>query len=625
MARLNFQETMDRLLLLIRAGYPVIYIISHEETRVLDCLGRVVHKIRQQSSDDPSKRSNKQLWRWYEGVGLERAKNLDRIELAANATWLETPGLPPLPDWDLHRRDQQAGDALKLVGDKAKLEDMPQLADSLTVFFDLHQYLRVDGGGGAGPMVRPLRNTAANLRKYYDANRRNTPHRYNTIVIVAPTGEMLSPELDRDLIRLDFPLPETDELLDTLRGLVEQRVLKFPNPVPDDEFQAVCGGRAGIGDVERQQDYESLLSNMIANAGCGLTLEDYKLGLNMFAVTGRTLSSSHIEDMLNLKAKAISNQALQYTPHVEVELGGLDEVKAWVGLRKEPIISPQARDKYRLPSPKGVMLCGVSGGGKSQLAKLIAKEFNLALLRLDIGALFGSYIGESEMRTREALRLAETLAPVVLWIDELDKCFTGVGAGGDNGVSARVFGHFLTWLAEKQDNVFVVTTANDFLSLLGQFPEFGRKGRFDEIFWVDLPKNQARHEIFRIYLERHLEDGFLIVSQNDVNDLKNAIALEYQPVGDTPVEQFLSLLSDKEVSGNMTGAEIEYAVAESLYEAYKLDQRNALRQANNFTPALIVEVVRKAKERSLHRPGGTADKTRDILKKEAEANHWISV
>lgn len=621
MARLTFQETMDRLLLLIRAGYPVIYIVSHEETRVFDCLARVVHQIRQQSSDDPSKKYNKQLWRWYEGVGLERVKNLDRIEtLAANATWLETPGLPPLPDWDPHRRDQQAGDALKLIGDEVALGNMPQLADSVTVFFDLHQYLRIDGA-----MVRPLRNTAAKLRKYYDANRKETPHRYNTIVIVAPTDEMLSLELERELIRLDFPLPETDELLSTLRALVAQRVLKFPNPVPDDEFQAVCGNRTGIGNVERQQDYESLLSYMIANAGRGLTLEDYKLGLNMFAVTGRTLSSSHIEDMLNLKSKAISNQALQYTPHVDIDLGGLDEVKEWVRLRKEPIISPQARARYRLPSPKGVMLCGVSGGGKSQLAKLISKEFNLALLRLDIGALFGSYVGESEMRTREALRLAETLAPVVLWIDELDKAFTGTSAGGDNGVSARVFGHFLTWLAEKQDDVFVVTTANDFLSLLGQFPEFGRKGRFDEIFWVDLPKNQARREIFRIYLDRHLKDGFLNVSQHDVDDLRMAIGPRDHMVGDTPAEQFLSLLSDTIVSGNMTGAEIEYAVAEALYEAYKLDQGNALQQSNNFTPGLIAQVVQKSNGRALHKPGGTADKTREKLRGEAEANNWISV
>jgi SpoVK/Ycf46/Vps4 family AAA+-type ATPase len=271
------------------------------------------------------------------------------------------------------------------------------------------------------------------------------------------------------------------------------------------------------------------------------------------------------------------------------------------------------------------MLCGVSGGGKSQLAKLISKEFNLALLRLDIGALFGSYVGESEMRTREALRLAETLAPVVLWIDELDKAFTGVGAGGDNGVSARVFGHFLTWLAEKQDNVFVVTTANDFLSLLGQFPEFGRKGRFDEIFWVDLPKNQARQEIFRIYLDRHLKDGFLTVSQQDVNDLRMAIGPSNPVVGDAPAEQFLSLLSDVVVSGSLTGAEIEYAVAEALYEAYKLDQGNALQQTNSFTPSLIAQVVQRANGRALHRPGGPADGTLTNLRTAAQANNWIFV
>jgi SpoVK/Ycf46/Vps4 family AAA+-type ATPase len=110
-----------------------------------------------------------------------------------------------------------------------------------------------------------------------------------------------------------------------------------------------------------------------------------------------------------------------------------------------------------------------------------------AALRLDVGALFGKYVGDSEENTRNALRLAETLAPVVLWLDEVDKAFSGMDGASDGGVSSRVFGQFLTWMSEKRDNVFVVATANDFRLLFGKYPEFMRRGRFDEIFWVDLP------------------------------------------------------------------------------------------------------------------------------------------
>ncbi len=170
-------------------------------------------------------------------------------------------------------------------------------------------------------------------------------------------------------------------------------------------------------------------------------------------------------------------------------------------------------------------------------------------MRLDVGALFGSYVGESEERTRRALVLAEVLAPVVLWLDEIDKAFSGISGGGDNGVSARVFGHFLTWLAEKQDSVVVVTTANDFQPLLNQFPEFGRKGRFDEIFFVDLPDTAERREIWKIHLLKRNRNP-------DDFDLHT-----------------LAMASD-----GLSGAEIEQAVIAGLYEAF--DQNRPLEMSD---------------------------------------------
>jgi ATPase family protein associated with various cellular activities (AAA) len=595
MARVTLDKTMDRLLLLIRAGYPVIYVVSHEESRVLDYLAKIVRIIRQ---ENPSKG----LFRWYEGMGLERLKNLGTAAStpAVASDWLKVEGLPPRPEWDARRAD--GATALNSIKGATPTSD-PALAESVTVFFDLHPKLTSGALTGTGPLVRPLRNTADALRRYYDLNRRTEGRPYKTIVVVAPSAAALSMELERDLIVLDFPLAETPELVQIIEEMVSTGLLDFPD---------------GIVTPEARKQ----LCEHIAGAGRGLTLEDYKRGLNMFAVSNRRLQEEHIRHMLDLKAKAINSQALQYTPHVTIDLGGLAAVKKWIQGRREPAVSDSVREKYRLPAPKGVMLCGVSGGGKSQLAKLIAKEFSLALLRLDVGALFGSYVGESEERTRKALEMAEVLAPVVLWIDEIDKAFTGMGGGGDNGVSARVFGHFLTWLAEKQDSVFVVTTANDFTSLLDRFPEFGRKGRFDEIFWVGLPNTESRQKIFEIYLKPHTDH--LLVHREQVEELRQAsYVAEPLPEGLNDLESFCWLLSRPGISAAMTGAEIEYAIVEGLYKAYELDRE----QPNNgtFTAELLLETVSGIKGRALYRPG-TDEATRlQQLETAAQDKHWLFV
>ena len=186
---------------------------------------------------------------------------------------------------------------------------------------------------------------------------------------------------------------------------------------------------------------------------------------------------------------------LSRSPKSLDNVGGLKVLKEWLRLR-DSAFSDRARD-YGLPMPKGIALLGIPGTGKSLTAKMIGGLWRMPLLRLDVGALFGSLVGESEERTRRALHLAETIAPCVLWIDEMEKALAHGGL--DSGTSTRVFGTVLTWMQEKKAPVFVVATANDISSLP---PELLRKGRFDEIFFLDLPTVEERKEIFAVHLRK---------------------------------------------------------------------------------------------------------------------------
>jgi SpoVK/Ycf46/Vps4 family AAA+-type ATPase len=178
-------------------------------------------------------------------------------------------------------------------------------------------------------------------------------------------------------------------------------------------------------------------------------------------------------------------------------VAGLDGLKSWLARRRAAVLDPERAIAAGLPFPKGILLLGVPGCGKSLCAKSVAHEWGLPLLRLDPGLLYDKYIGDSEKNFKRALRTAERMAPIVLWIDEIEKAFASSGGEHDGGVSRRVFGSFLSWLQDRRGDVFVVATANDVSALP---PEFIRKGRFDEVFFVDLPRQGARREIFALHL-----------------------------------------------------------------------------------------------------------------------------
>jgi SpoVK/Ycf46/Vps4 family AAA+-type ATPase len=238
------------------------------------------------------------------------------------------------------------------------------------------------------------------------------------------------------------------------------------------------------------------------------------------------------------KEKIRQTEVLEFYPSAETmaDVGGLDNLKAWLNLRAAAF-TERAR-RYGLPYPRGVLLVGIQGTGKSLCAKAIAQLWRLPLLKLDVGRLMGSLVGESEARAREMTRLAEAMAPAVLWLDELDKAFAGQAVGGgDGGANARVLATLITWMQEKHTPVFVVATAN---RIDGLPPELLRKGRFDEIFFLGLPNEHERREIFEVHLKR----------------VRPSSLRNYH------LDRLVA------VSAGYSGAEIAQSIVEAMYEAF---------------------------------------------------------
>ena len=270
----------------------------------------------------------------------------------------------------------------------------------------------------------------------------------------------------------------------------------------------------------------------------GLTLLEAEKVLTKAIVEDGRLSAADIEHVMDAKRRIVEREGvLEYYPLEEsmAQVADLAGLKAWLRKRSQIIEDRSAAEKFGLSFPKGVLLIGVPGCGKSLCAKAVAMEWKLPLLKLDPGGLYNKYIGETEKNFRRAMDCAERLAPCVLFIDELEKAFAAGGAD-DGGVSKRVLGSFLSWLQDRRSDVFTVATANDVSSLP---PEFLRKGRFDEIFFVDLPGTEARRAIFEIHLDKRAQD-------------RNAFDLDA-----------LTAATD-----GFSGAEIEQTIVSALYTAF---------------------------------------------------------
>ena len=294
-------------------------------------------------------------------------------------------------------------------------------------------------------------------------------------------------ELPQNLILLAPRFNVPDGLADVIT------VMDFPLPQPEEIATEIKQLLPNYGDNLSPGAFDDLV-----RASQGLSLDRIQRVLARAIAANGRINGDDVELILAEKRSSIrQTQILDFYPATtEIdEIGGLDNLKEWL-LRRGSSFSDRAR-KYGLPHPRGLLLAGIQGTGKSLTAKAIANHWHLPLLRLDVGRLFSGLVGESESRTRQMIQLAEALAPCILWIDEIDKAFAGLDGRGDSGTANRVFGTFLTWMAEKNSPVFVVATANNIRSLPA---ELLRKGRFDEIFFVGLPTQPERQQIFTVHL-----------------------------------------------------------------------------------------------------------------------------
>jgi hypothetical protein len=328
---------------------------------------------------------------------------------------------------------------------------------------------------------------------------------------------------------------------------IESLAARFPLELPDStELRAVI--RSVLDSLGTRQKVHVELTRdeaqQLVQALSGLTLNQARRVIAQAILADGKLAADDIERVVRWKGEIIeSGGLLEFFPAEEntYELGGFDRLKGWLEHARVGF-TPEAR-ALNLQPPRGVLFVGVQGCGKSLAAKFVARQWRLPLLKLDAGRLYEKYVGESEKNFRKATAVAEAMAPVVLWIDELEKAFaSGNSADADGGLSQRLFGAFLTWLQEKKESVFVVGAAND---LTRTPPELLRKGRFDEIFFVDLPGPAERAKIFEIHLRLRKQD---------------------------PARFHLSTLV--EASDGFSGAEIEQAVIASLYRA--LHEKKAL-------------------------------------------------
>lgn len=350
------------------------------------------------------------------------------------------------------------------------------------------------------------------LREAIDASARS-----GSILVLLDHSSDIPPVLRAYATPFDLSFPSDEELEKMIRATVRE---------------LIAGQQIRVELTRR--DLETLVRNLH-----GLSLRQARQIVCDVAADG-LLNAADVNSALAAKRRLLENTgALEYveSPVSLDEIGGLRNLKSWLTARLGTLSSDAV--EFGISPPRGVLMLGVQGAGKSLSAKAVATAWQRPLLRLDAGALYDRYIGESEKRLRESLRLTEAMAPVILWIDEIEKAFassSGSGSGSDGGLSKRMFGTLLTWMQEHRSPVFLIATANDISALP---PELLRKGRFDEIFFVDLPPDDARRQIFAIHLKKRKRD---------------------------PAHFDLPKLAAE--SNGFSGAEIEQAIASALIDAF---------------------------------------------------------
>lgn len=364
-------------------------------------------------------------------------------------------------------------------------------------------------------------------------------------------------------------IDSTDEIPEVVKSHTVSIELSYPN---EEEIEELI--RSTLRSIHQKTPIEIGITKngmkaIIRNLR-GLTRRQAKKIIQSTVADDRRFDDDDVNHVMAGKRQLLQGDGLlEYieTPLTIDEIGGMNNLKKWLNQRRD-VFKDEAKD-FGLTAPHGVLMLGVQGAGKSLCAKAIAAGWQLPLLRMDPGALYNSFIGQSEQNLRKAFRQAEQMAPVILWIDEIEKAFASASSqSSDGGLSKRMFGSLLTWMQDHKEPVFIVATANDIEALP---PELLRKGRFDEIFFVGLPKPQARQKIFEIHLRKRKRDP----------------------------EDF-DLVALAQVADGYSGAEIEQAVISGLYNAFYANQE------------LTTEVLIKAVNESVPLSVTMAEKIQDL-------------
>ena len=449
----------EELSILIQAQYPLIYLVTSEEERAEQAIATIAQLTPQ-----------RRIFVWTVTYGIVE------YGLPSHITQQNTASPEAALEWVIRQKEP-----------------------SIFIFKDLHPFIEE-------PVTkRWLRDAVASFKGTQKA-----------IILMSPM-QQVPIDLEKEVVVLDFPLPDMTELNQVLSKQLEQS----------------RGGRVTTEGREK-----------LLKAALGLTRDEAQKVYRKAQVTTGHLKETEVDIVLSEKKQLIRrNGILEYIEEDETidAVGGLEELKRWLKQRSNAF-TERARE-YGLPQPKGMLILGVPGCGKSLIAKTTSRLWSLPLLRLDMGRVYdGSMVGRSEANLRNALKTAESISPAILFIDELDKSFAGTtgAADSDGGTSSRIFGSFLTWMQEKTSPVFVMATANQVERLPG---EFLRKGRFDELFFVDLPTAQERQEIFKIHLLKRKRD----VERFDLEQLAK-------------------------VAEGFSGAEIEQGLIAAMYEAFAQDR-----------------------------------------------------
>ena len=399
--------------------------------------------------------------------------------------------------------------------------------DAVFILYDFHVFFGTKHKSADSTIVRALRDLIPTLK---------TSSARKNIIFISPN--LIIPDtLQKDIVIYDFPLPKLEDIKEKLN-----RMLSVNRRIDTDEL------------TEEDKD-------KLCKAALGLTMQEAENAFALAMVQDGTLNKSDIQVILEEKMQVIRKTGLLEYVQSDMginDIGGLDNLKKWL-LKRNNSWSEKAK-KYCLPAPKGVLVTGIPGCGKSLTAKAMSTIWQLPLLRLDLGKIFSGLVGSSEENMRKAIATVEAVAPSILWVDEIEKGLNGVGSSNDSGVSSRIFGTFLTWMQEKTAPVFVIATANDISKLP---PELLRKGRFDEIFFVDLPTLNERKEIFKVHLTKRLKDAEVCgnIKPDD--------------------EKFINSLAQK--TEGFIGSEIEQVVISALCDAFF---ENRALETNDFEKAI---------------------------------------